>query len=67
MIRESAHRPPHVIAEELSRENDLDEAAELATELARSLEAQSAGAAEARLGSNPSITAPVSEGPPKGV
>jgi hypothetical protein len=40
MIRESAHRPPHVIAEELSRENDLDEAAELATELARSLEAQ---------------------------
>jgi hypothetical protein len=40
MIRESAYRPPHVIAEELSRENDLDQAAELATELARSLEAQ---------------------------
>jgi hypothetical protein len=30
-----------VIAEELRRENDLDEVAELATELARSLEAQS--------------------------
>ena len=41
MIRESAHRPPHVIAEELARANDLDEAAELATELARSLEQQS--------------------------
>ena len=37
---ESAHRPPHVIADELSRESDLDEATELATELARSLEDQ---------------------------
>lgn len=37
---ESEHRPPHVIAEELSHESDLDEAAELATELARSLEDQ---------------------------
>ncbi len=37
---EFAHRPPHVIAEELSRESDLDEATELATELARSLEDQ---------------------------
>lgn len=32
------HRPPHIIADELSRESDLDEATELATELARSLE-----------------------------
>jgi hypothetical protein len=38
MQMESEHRPPHVIAEELSRESDLDEATELATELARSLE-----------------------------
>jgi hypothetical protein len=37
---EREHRPPHVIAEELSHESDLDEATELATELARSLEDQ---------------------------
>jgi hypothetical protein len=40
MYSESEHRPPHVIAEELSRENDLDEATELATELAHSIEDQ---------------------------
>ena len=40
MIVKLESRPPEVIAEELSRENDLDEAAELATELARSLEDQ---------------------------
>ena len=40
MYSENEHRPPHVIADELSCENDLDEAAELATELARSLEDQ---------------------------
>jgi len=37
---DSEHRPPHIIADELSRESDLDEATELATELARSLEDQ---------------------------
>lgn len=40
MHNESEHRPPHVIADELSRESDLDEATELATELARALEDQ---------------------------
>ena len=40
MYSESEHRPPEIIAEELSRENDLDEATELATELALSLEDQ---------------------------
>ena len=40
MHLETEHRPPHVIAEELSRENDLDEATELATELALSIEDQ---------------------------
>jgi hypothetical protein len=40
MYSESEHRPPEIIAEELSRENDCDEAAELATELALSLEDQ---------------------------
>jgi len=37
---DSEHRPPHIIADELWRESDLDEATELATELARSLEDQ---------------------------
>ena len=40
MDSETEHRPPQIIAEELSRENDLDEATELATELALSLEDQ---------------------------
>ena len=40
MHLETEHRPPQVIAEELSRENDLDEATELATELALSMEDQ---------------------------
>ena len=40
MIVKVQPRPPEVIAEELLRESDLDEAAELATELARSLEEQ---------------------------
>jgi len=40
MYSETDHRPPQVIAEELGRVNDLDEATELATELARSLEDQ---------------------------
>jgi hypothetical protein len=40
MHLETEHRPPQVIAEELSRENDLDEATELATELALSIEDQ---------------------------
>ena len=38
MHSESENRPPHVIAEELARESDLDEATELATELALSIE-----------------------------
>ena len=38
MIVKLESRPFEVIADELSRESDLDEAAELATELARSLE-----------------------------
>jgi hypothetical protein len=40
MHSEAEHRPPEIIAEELSRENDLDEATELATELALALEDQ---------------------------
>ena len=40
MYSESEHRPPQVVAEELSREDDLDEATELATELALSIEDQ---------------------------
>ena len=43
---ENEHRPPHVIAEELARASDLDEATELAAELAFSIEDQKKKMAE---------------------